>query len=83
VNSEYICSRLKKIIIATYAIDDKREYFKGAFARETEDGLFTFGTKHPLTRNTVTKRIALFLITNKIPEDEKTIQTPSCPIRTR
>lgn len=69
MNSDYICPKLKKIIEACYAVG-KAPYYQGTYARETEDGLYTFGTRKPLTRNTVTKRIAIFLITTKIPENE-------------
>lgn len=68
MNAEYICSKLKKIIEATYNIGKSIQYH-GVYARETEDGLYTFGTRRPLTRNTVTKRIAIFLILNKLPDE--------------
>jgi len=69
MNAEYICHKLKKIVESCYAVG-KAPYYQGTYAREIEDGLFTFGTRKPLTRNTVTKRIAIFLITNKLPKDE-------------
>lgn len=69
MDAEYICSKLRKIVEACYNTTKGISY-SGTYARKTEDGLFTFGTRKPLTRNTVTKRIALFLILNKLPEDE-------------
>jgi len=73
MNADYICPRLRKIIEVMYLYptnNAKREtkQYEGSYARETENGMYTFGTRKPLTRNTVTKAIAIFLITTKIPE---------------
>lgn len=68
MDDKFICDKLKKITEATYATNGKEPRYQGTFARVTEEGLYTFGTRNPLTRNTVTKRIAIFLILNKLPK---------------
>lgn len=70
MNDEFICEKLKKIIHAVYGLGTKEPNYHGSYARVTEDGLYTFGTRSPLTRNTITKRVAIFLILNKLPNEE-------------
>lgn len=69
MNDKFICEKLKKITEATYATNSKEPNYHGVFARVTEEGMYTFGTRNPLTRNTITKRIAIFLILNKLPNE--------------
>jgi hypothetical protein len=62
---EKLCEKLKTYVSLFYC-SRKPPTHEGVYARETEDGLFTFGTKKPFTRNTVTKAFAIWIVLQKI-----------------
>lgn len=70
MNPEEICTKLKKLTAVMFC-SGKPPKYEGVFARVTEEGLYTFGTRKPLTRNTVTKAIAIWIILQKLPEQEE------------
>lgn len=68
MNDEEILAKLRKLTQVMFC-SRKPPSYEGTFARVTEDGLYTFGTRKPLTRNTVTKAIAIWIILQKLPEN--------------
>ncbi|MFA5934981.1 MAG: hypothetical protein WC827_03800 [Candidatus Paceibacterota bacterium] len=71
MNPEELCEKLKKLIKIMCSQTSK----EGVFARVTEEGLYTFGTRKPLTRNTVTKAVAIWIILQKLPTEETFTRT--------
>ena len=57
MDSKYICGHLKKLTAVLNCCEKSN-----TFARVNEDGLYVFGTRTPLVRNKVCKRIAIYLI---------------------
>jgi hypothetical protein len=70
MNPEEICERLKNLTRAMYCHRNPPTH-TGVFARVTDEGLYTFGTRKPLTRNTVTKAFAIWIIMQKLPNDKE------------
>lgn len=60
MDSEYICQRLKRLVMV---MNKKQE--NGVFARIDADGMYIFGTRKPLVRNTVCRAVAIYLICGK------------------
>jgi len=69
MNPEELCKHLKEWVSLLYC-SAKPPTHAGVYARMTDEGLFTFGTRKPFTRNTVTKRFAIWIVIQKIEIDE-------------
>ena len=70
MNPEELCEKLKKLTAVMFC-SRKPPTHEGVYARVTEEGLYTFGTRKPLTRNTVTRAVAIWIILQKLPELEE------------
>lgn len=63
MNPEELCEKLKKYVSLFYGN-------KAVYARVMEDGMYTFGTRKPFTRNIVTKPVAIWIAIQKIELEE-------------
>ena len=66
MDSKYICEHLKKLTTILYSVDEAN-----VFARVNDEGFYLFGTRTPLVRNKVCKRIAIYLIIENLQKVNK------------